>query len=571
MFRYTVTPDPHAHLLRVSLELTPPQDAVTLHMPSWTSGSYLIRDYAGRIRGPRSNTGTLVQTDKCHWTVSGLTPGATLRIEWEAFTYSVGIHDAWLDDIRGFYNPAAVLLIPEGIDAPCLLDFSDCRFVPHCSLEPIGTHSFAASCTQELLDAPVTFTSAKGEHCILNLSVCGIPHTLVFTGPGSSTLNKDLILQDAQAILKTVLDFWGAAPFRQYLFHIQIGPRLYGGLEHEASCVLQTDTLALPGTSESSRPKDYEDFLTVFAHEYFHAWLVKHLRPASFLPYKLERECHTHDLWVFEGFTTYYENVLPFRAGVLDEDKLLSLTSARFNRVREREGFHVESLSDASFNAWTHLYKQTPDSAYCQASYYGKGAVLAFMLDAALRKAGFSLDEVLKTWFHEALADPQARSLPDGGFFERIPVASIAERFKKLVTSSDRTLWENEWRCALSTLGMSEEADKNTPASRMHLGLQLDGLRVSYAESRGSAYAAGLFAGDEIIAVNGLRADAATIERMIAQAKGSTVHIHYFREHLLRSAEIEIPVNPLPQPGTLKMKNPTEFGRAWIRSSNRQA
>ena len=303
MFRYTVTPDPHAHLLRVSLELTPPQDAVTLHMPSWTSGSYLIRDYAGRIRGPRSNTGTLVQTDKCHWTVSGLTPGATLRIEWEAFTYSVGIHDAWLDDIRGFYNPAAVLLIPEGIDAPCLLDFSDCRFVPHCSLEPIGTHSFAASCTQELLDAPVTFTSAKGEHCILNLSVCGIPHTLVFTGPGSSTLNKDLILQDAQAILKTVLDFWGAAPFRQYLFHIQIGPRLYGGLEHEASCVLQTDTLALPGTSESSRPKDYEDFLTVFAHEYFHAWLVKHLRPASFLPYKLERECHTHDLWVFEGFT----------------------------------------------------------------------------------------------------------------------------------------------------------------------------------------------------------------------------------------------------------------------------
>ena len=212
MFRYTVTPDPHAHLLRVSLELTPPQDAVTLHMPSWTSGSYLIRDYAGRIRGPRSNTGTLVQTDKCHWTVSGLTPGATLRIEWEAFTYSVGIHDAWLDDIRGFYNPAAVLLIPEGIDAPCLLDFSDCRFVPHCSLEPIGTHSFAASCTQELLDAPVTFTSAKGEHCILNLSVCGIPHTLVFTGPGSSTLNKDLILQDAQAILKTVLDFWGAPP-----------------------------------------------------------------------------------------------------------------------------------------------------------------------------------------------------------------------------------------------------------------------------------------------------------------------------------------------------------------------
>lgn len=236
--------------------------------------------------------------------------------------------------------------------------------------------------------------------------------------------------------------------------------------------MLQTDTLALPGASESSRPKDYEDFLTVFAHEYFHAWLVKHLRPASFLPYKLERECHTHDLWVFEGFTTYYENVLPFRAGVLDEDKLLSLTSARFNRVREREGFHVESLSDASFNAWTHLYKQTPDSAYCQASYYGKGAVLAFMLDAALRKAGFSLDEVLKTWFHEALADPQARSLPDGGFFERIPVASIAERFKKLVTSSDRTLWENEWRCALSTLGMSEEADKNTPASRMHLGLQ---------------------------------------------------------------------------------------------------
>lgn len=572
MLHYSVTLNPRAHLLHFSLEIAPAPatNFVTLQMAAWTSGSYLIRDYAGRIRGPRTNTGTLVQKDKCHWIINNLEPKVPIRIEWDVFAYSPGIHDAWLDEFRGFFNPAAVLLIPEGYDSPCTIEFADCAFTPHCSLKSPDAFRFTASGIQELLDAPVTFTTERGEHCIFDLAVADIRHRLVFTGPGTSHLKSSMILHDVEAILKAVLEFWEGAPFERYLFHVQVGPHLFGGLEHEASCVLQTDSLALPGAGEHSRPKSYDDFLTVLAHEYFHAWLVKHLRPAAFLPYKLDRECHTHDLWLFEGFTTYYENLLPFRAGVIDKEKLLALTSARFNRVREREGFFAESLGCASFNAWTHLYKQTADSPYSQTSYYGKGAVLAFMLDAALRKIGHSLDAVLHSWFHEALENPQIRALSDGAFFERIPDKTIADRFKKLVDTTNRQLWKSEWQAALETLGIKEEPDGTVPFTQTHLGLHLDGIRIRYAESRGAAFASGLFAGDEIVAVNNLRVEPAGIDRLFSQFAGSTARTHFFREHLLRVAEVAVPSEPLPRPGVLKMPDPTEIGRAWLSSPSQQ-
>ncbi len=568
MLRYSVTPDPHSHLLRLSLEFEPSRHTVSFHMPAWTSGSYLIRDYAGRIRGPRTTTGKLNQIDKNHWTLSGLTPGSTIRIYWDVFAYSPGIHDAWIDDYRGFFNPAAVLLIPEGHDGPCSLNFSDGTFVPHCSMEAVSDRTFAASDLQELLDTPVTFTNETVEHSIHNLTIKGIPHKLVFTGPGVSSLNTDFILHDVEAILRATFEFWGAVPFKHYIFHIQTGPHLYGGLEHESSCVLQTDAFALPSTGETSRSEGYEDFLTLLAHEYFHAWLVKFLRPSVFLPYSLDRESHTHDLWIFEGFTTYYENLLPLRAGIIDRDQFLSLTSARFNRVRERNGFFAESLSDASFNAWTHLYKQTPDSAYSQTSYYGKGAILAFMLDAALRNSGLSLDSILKDWFRNALANPNLRKLDDGAFFERIPIAPIAQRFKKLVETTDRFLWEVEWSNSLAIFGMTEEANDNESVAKTLLGLQLDGLRVCYTDYNGAAFDGGLFAGDEIIAINNLKAEPKDIERMISQARGSSMQIHYFREHLLRVTTIEVPTLPLQHPGIIKMKKPTEIGNNWLKQSN---
>ena len=571
MLRYSVTLNPRAHLLHLSLEIVPAKNFINLQMAAWTSGSYLIRDYAGRIRGPRTSKGTLAQKDKCHWVVTDLDPGVPICIEWEVFAYSTGIHDAWLDDLRGFINPAAILLVPVGDDSPCMIEFPDGAFIPHCSLKSTDGLQFTASNIQELLDAPVTFTTERGEHCIFELAVEGIRHKLVFSGPGVSHLNSRMILRDVEAILKTVIAFWGRAPFERYLFHVQVGPHLFGGLEHEASSVLQTDSLALPGAEEQSRPKGYDDFLTVLAHEYFHAWLVKHLRPAAFLPYKLDRECHTHDLWLFEGFTTYYENLLPFRAGVIDKEKLLALTSARFNRVREREGFFAESLAGASFNAWIHLYKQTADSPYSQTSYYGKGAVLAFMLDAALRKTGRSLDVILRSWFHEALENPLARSLPDGAFFERIPDQAIAGRFKRLTESTERPLWEAEWKAALDTFGMTEENDGSDSFAQTHLGLHLDGIRIRYAESRGPAFAAGLFAGDEIVADNNLRVDPAGIERLLSQLAGSTARVHYFREHLLRTTEVAVPSEPLSRPGMLKIANPTKIGRAWLSLPNPQA
>ena len=549
MLRYTVTPLPEKHLYEVSLSFAAPALTFDLYVPSWTSGSYLIRDYAGRFRKPEVYCGTLTQKSANRWQWSDLTVDDEITISWQVFAYSEGIHDAYLDDARGFINPAALFLIPETQEEkPVHIAFADKGFEVYSSLKEIEPGLFEARHMQALLDAPFSLISRTADAKLIECEACGISHRLLFTGV--SSLNTARLKKDVEAILKATIDFWGSAPFESYLFHIQMGPGLFGGLEHEESSVLQKDNLSLPGEFEEEMPEDYDDFLRLLAHEYFHAWLVKHLRPKALLPYRLESPVHTPDLWVFEGLTSYYENLIPFRAGVIDEATFLKRTGERFRAVREREGFHQESLADASFNAWTHLYKQTADSAYSQSSYYGKGAVLAFILDMAIReksKGTRSLDDVLRYWFKAALINPARRALPPGGFPALLDEAldlSLAPLAETLSLKTDKDAWESAWEKALHYAGLQIEDAKGDAPLRF-LGLftrtEKNRLLVRYARADGAAFKARLFAGDELLAVDGIRTTPRTFPRQVEAARGRTVAVTLFTHDRLRTVDMTVP------------------------------
>lgn len=571
MLTYRITPQPQNHRFQIELTITPADSHLTLSMANWTSGSYLIRDYAGRIRSPQASAGLLFQRDKSHWELTALTPNHPLTIRWEVFAYSQGIHDAWLDADRGFFNPAALFLIPSQYSRePVRLIFADTTFTPYTSLSQTDTFQYDAPDLHTMLDAPVTLLRSGAPHTLIQVKSHGIPHRLLITGRNATRLNTDKLRRDLSAILDTTLSFWGRAPFSDYLFHLHLGTELYGGLEHDASCVLQMDPSSLPGQHESVPPKNYADFLTLVAHEYFHAWLVKFLRPAHFLPYDLSSECHSHDLWVFEGITSYYESLLPLRAGVISQTEFFSQINQRFNRVRRREGFTRQSLEDASFNAWTHLYKQTADSPYCQTSYYGKGAILAFMLDAALRHQApdASLDILLKQWFDEALSDPTKRGLPDRHFFNRLPSHAMAAHFEHLARSTDMEQWQNTWDQTLLILGLDETPVCDVDVSETLLGLVLsnkDGrILVRHTAANGSAFDSGLFAEDEIVALDHYRVTQHSFNRQIEQSQGQTLSLHFFRQGRLFETTLHIPSERTSVHKKLEPGNLTPTGRAWL-------
>lgn len=576
MLHYHLTPLPVPHLFRVALTMTVNESHLVLTLPNWTSGSYLIRDYAGRVRDLCVSQGTLTQLDKNRWAITDLTPDSLLTVIWHVFAYSMGIHDAWLDEDRGFINPSALFIAPEtSSSTPIQIEFDAPNYDIYTTLTNTKPHHFVASNYDELLDAPFTLIKTDVPATLIEVACQGIPHQMIISGQSVTLLNIERIKKDLLSILDTTIAFWGEAPFTHYLFHLHLDPQLYGGLEHDASCVLQFDAASLPGLHEDRAPAAYDDFLTLVAHEYFHAWLVKYLRPKAFLPYALNRESHSHDLWIFEGFTSYYENVIPYRAGTITQDRFLSLLSQRFNRVREREGFHHESLASASFNAWTHLYKQTEDSPYAQTSYYGKGAQLAFMLDVALRhntNDACSLESVLRNWFEKARANETHRGLIDGAFFKTLIPQPLIERFTTLVETTDSTLWQQTWDETLTLLGLTEKAPEKTPLCQSLLGLFLDTSRqpitVRYAHSEGVAYQAGLFAKDQLIAFNGYQLRAADLDRVLSQARGTTADIHFFREKQLRAIRLAIPVSSTPGCGTLTVSTLTPLGHHWLKSAN---
>ena len=514
--------DLHAHLFQVSLTIQRPAALQQLSLPVWIPGSYLVREFSKNLQQLQARQGrktlALRQVDKCSWQVQ-CTEGKPLVLNYLVYAFDSSVRTAWLDSTRGFFNGTSVFLRVVGqedlahsltlLAEKKLPDWHAATGLAPEKINNRGFGSYLAADYDELVDSPVEL----GVFWSGSFVACGVPHRFVVSGAPPGFDGKRL-LADTQKICEAEIRFWhGAkagsksankAPHQNYLFMLNAVDEGYGGLEHRNSTALICKRKDLPRMKPQNGPADkkalegYTTLLGLISHEYFHTWNVKRLRPAEFSRFDYANENYTELLWFFEGFTSYYDDLLLRRAALIDQATYLALLGKTINQVLQTPGREIQSVAQASFDAWVKYYRQDENTANATISYYTKGSLVALCLDLTLRQqAKSSLDAVMRGLWQRCRGGPMTEA-DLLGVLEHLSGRSFQKEIALWVHSSAelplQTLLERQ-----GVLVQQESADL---AQRL-------GLRVSEGTSiqvksvlRGSAAEqAGFAAGDEWLAL----------------------------------------------------------------------
>jgi predicted metalloprotease with PDZ domain len=406
--------DLKAHLFRVTVTIPQPTAQQIVSLPVWIPGSYLVREFSKNLQNLQARQASrampMQQLDKCSWQIA-CAPERPLVLSYQVYALDNSVRTAWLDGARGFFNGTSLCLRVLGQETgPHELELAASKDVALWSaatgLSPKkitkrGFGSYLASSYDELVDCPVEM----GNFWSGSFVAGGVPHRLVVAG-ASPSFDGARLLADTQKICETEIRFWhGTAsgrarkpPYASYLFMLNATDDGYGGLEHRNSTALICARKDLPRLATSTKPGDgYTTLLGLISHEYFHTWNVKRLRPAEFSRYDYASENYTQLLWFFEGFTSYYDDLLLRRAGLIDDASYLKLLNKTVNQVMQTPGRAVQSVAQASFDAWVKYYRQDENTPNATVSYYSKGSLVALCIDLTLRaESQHTLDDAMR-------------------------------------------------------------------------------------------------------------------------------------------------------------------------------
>jgi predicted metalloprotease with PDZ domain len=499
--------DRQAHLYRVTLNLPAPAAEQGLVLPVWIPGSYLVREFARHLQDLQASQGgravPLVQQDKTRW-VALCSGDAPLELSWRVHGLDSSVRGAWLDAERGFFNGSSLFLAAEGrTQAPHRLTIGrlPVGWQLATALTPgRGRQVFDAADYAELIDHPVEM----GRFWRGSFKAGGVPHDFVVTGawPG---FDGARLLADSARICRTQIRLWhgrGRPPFARYLFLLRAADDGYGGLEHRASTALLAHRRDLPRADTTAGDPAYLRLLGLISHEYFHAWNVKRLVPAELAAPDLGREAYTRLLWWFEGATSYYDDLVLARAGLADAARYLTLLASHLNTVAATPGRRVQSVAQASFDAWTRYYRPDEYTPNGTVSYYAKGALVAACLDLTLRRDGAgTLDGVLRRLWQ------LARPVTEGDLVDALG-AEAGRSLQAEVAAWVHGTDELPLAALLKDFGVAIQHD--APGLAATLGLRLNegpvsGIVVRHVLRGGAAEQAGVLPGDELLAAEGWR------------------------------------------------------------------
>ena len=508
-----------AHLWQITMTVKRPAASQQLRLPVWIPGSYLVREFSRHLQGLKCRQGgrTLPcqQLDKAGWQLE-CDPAQALEVSYQVYAFDNSVRTAWLSDVRGFFNATSLcLMVHEQTDSPQSLEL---RRGPAMrgwqvatGLEPVrldkdGFGHYMAANYDELADCPVEM----GVFWSGQFNACGIPHRLVVAGALPS-MDGARLLRDTQKICETQIDFWhGEAglrpanlkkrvPFSRYVFMLHAVDDSYGGLEHRNSTALIAARRDLPRSGDAKTSEGYTTLLGLISHEYFHTWNVKRLRPAQFARYDYAQENYTDLLWFFEGFTSYYDDLLLRRAGLIDDTTYVKLLGKTINQVAQTPGRRVQSVAQASFDAWIKYYRPDENTANATVSYYTKGALVALCLDLSLRAQGScTLDAIMRALWQRCQGGPMS---------ERDLLTVLSE-----VTGRNWAVEIKEWVHSTRELPIANlltaqglELHEDPAQLAQSLGLRAEdvggSVKIKSVLAGGAAQAAGLMAGDEWLAV----------------------------------------------------------------------
>ena len=508
--------DPNNHLFNVTLTIARPAAQQQVSLPVWIPGSYLVREFSRNLVNLQARQGSrtavaVKQLDKCSWQIA-CSPSKPLVLRYQVYAHDNSVRTAWLDAQRGFFNGTSLCLKAQGqeksqhvIEIPEPKTVSGWLLATGLTAKKIdrqGFGTYVATDYDELVDCPVEM----GAFWSGTFTAAGVPHRFVVAGalPG---FDGARLLADTKKICETEIRFWHGnkkPPFDSYLFMLNAVDDGYGGLEHRNSTALickRQDLPRLPASGESRTSKASEGYTTLrglISHEYFHTWNVKRLRPAEFESTDYERENYTELLWFFEGFTSYYDDLLLRRAGLLDNAGYLRLLNKTINQVMQTPGRLVQSVAEASFDAWIKYYRQDENTANATVSYYTKGALVALCFDLTLRLEAktapvASLDEVMRALWLGCKAGPM-READFAAALEALGARSFAPELASWVHGKD----ELPLKTLLQQHGVSVLEEPAQLAHRLGLRVsETQGVQIKTVLRGGVAEKAGFAAGDE--------------------------------------------------------------------------
>ena len=520
------------HLFEVQLRITKPAKQQLLSLPVWIAGSYLIREFSGQLQGLEASQGRsacpVKQRSKNEWVVS-TNASTPLVVRFAVYAFDASVRTAFLDQTRGFFNPTSLCLRVAGQTGTTQRLVITKPAQAHCStwrvstaLKPVavdarGYGSYTAANYDMLADSPVTL----GDFWRGQFTLRGVPHQFVVTGMGSATqagFDHKRLMADTKRICETEMALWHGAsakatplPFDRYVFMLHASGNGYGGLEHQFSTALicprahlpQLDTAnptAMSPGSPISASDGYTQLLGLISHEYFHTWNVKRMRPSELATIHYDSENYTELLWFFEGFTSYYDDLMLQRAGIISRDTYLELIAKTMNQVAQTPGRLVQSVAQASFDAWVKYYRINENTPNATVSYYTKGSLVALCLDLSLRSASDShttLDDLMRSLWVITTGGPM-RERDITAALVQLGYPDIAKQLQVWVHSTSALPVAS----LLSAFGVKQH--RTTPTTAQYLGMrvaQTNGLRISHVQRGSAAETAGFASGDEWLAI----------------------------------------------------------------------
>jgi predicted metalloprotease with PDZ domain len=591
---YQIRPhDLALHLFEVTLTVASPNKAgQEFSLPAWIPGSYMIRDFARNIvqikAESKGKVVRLKKLDKQTWRAAPCEHALTVR--YQVYAWDMSVRSAHLDQTHGFFNGSSVFLrvhdqesLPHVVDIqrPQGAAYAKWRVataLPELKAKRYGFGSYVAENYDALIDHPVEM----GTFELMRFKAHGVAHDFVVTGKVPN-LDQTRLCADLKKICEAQIAFFEPvtkkAPVSRYVFMTQAVGDGYGGLEHRASTALICSRSDLPVKGQTEMSEGYRGFLGLCSHEYFHTWNVKRIKPAVFAPYALERETYTPLLWLFEGFTSYYDDLILLRSGVIDEAAYMKLLAKTVNGVMRGSGRLKQSVAESSFDAWTKYYRQDENATNAIVSYYTKGSLVALTLDLTIRtetKGRKSLDDVMRLLWRRygrdfySMGNKSGRGLTESeleAVFDEVTGLQLKSVFDRAVRGT-RDLPLEELLAQVSIHLENKNANAK-PALGVRTSRDGSDCKLAAVYEGGVAHQAGLSAGDVLIAIDDLRVTASNLDTLLKRYRnGDSLYIHAFRRDELMQFTAQIKADTAPQFSLSLQEKPVagvRLRKSWLR------
>jgi predicted metalloprotease with PDZ domain len=527
-------PKPHTHYFEVTMNITDfKKEYIDVQMPTWAPGSYLIREFSRNVEGLKATANEKeIETKKLNkntWRIFSKN-ASNVKVSYTVYAFELSVRTSFIDASHGYFNGTSLFMfINELKNQRATLKinpYKDWKKV-NTSLKKISVDEFKyeAPNYDVLVDSPVEI----GNHETFSFNAAGILHHVAMYGEGNYDVERLKI--DMAKVIEACTAVFGENPNKEYTFIIHNLTTGSGGLEHLESTTLQVNRWTYQGD-------DYKGFLSLVAHEYFHLWNVKRIRPDVLGPFDYNNENYTDLLWVMEGFTSYYDELLLYRADIYTEDEILRKLAGSINSIENQPGNKVMSAAEASFNAWIKGYRPDENSYNTSISYYTKGAVIANMLDLMIvnaTKGEKSLDDVMKFLYQEYYKKQKRgfNSKEMQQVAEKISGLDLTDFFKKYINGTETFDYKTIFSHANFDINISER-------SRLTLGATVKNNVVKNVVRNSPAYEGGLSVNDEIIAINGFRVNNDINDFVSGLNENDTISLLINRDNLIQSLKFPL-------------------------------